>query len=108
VKGIYGKITSGEKHFEGDNFFGKLGGSLQRMAESAINNYDVKINNELCINCGYCYSNCPVDNLFYSDGVKTSGKCIVCMRCVNECPVYAIRILSKKANKAFRQYKGPE
>lgn len=104
---IYKKMKNNEYILEGDKLFSRIGGASQRLFEKAMINYSVKINSETCINCSYCYNNCPTGNLVYTDKVETTNKCIVCMRCINKCPVFAIRIISKSAVKPFTQYTGP-
>lgn len=51
----------------------------------------------LCVNCGLCVNQCANDCHFYSsDGKKTllvnSNNCVACHRCVDLCPVGALRI----------------
>jgi NAD-dependent dihydropyrimidine dehydrogenase PreA subunit len=55
----------------------------------------VEVDGEKCINCGGCYSVCPVDAISFQKGylvVFNEGKCISCGLCVNTCPTRAIRI----------------
>lgn len=60
----------------------------------------VKINTEKCVGCGKCERLCPMDNLFMEDGKsKSRGKCTLCYRCANHCPVQAITLLGKKVTE---------
>ena len=55
----------------------------------------VEVDGEKCINCGGCYSVCPVDAISFQKGylvVFNEEKCISCGLCVNTCPTRAIRI----------------
>jgi NAD-dependent dihydropyrimidine dehydrogenase PreA subunit len=58
-----------------------------------------------CTQCGLCESVCPMDNLKIKNG-KTEHKhnCIVCYRCVNQCPEKAITVVFH--GKVRNQYKG--
>ncbi len=52
-----------------------------------------KANNEKCILCNRCVLNCPEKNINIKDGTITFGKkCSLCMRCAMNCPVDAINI----------------
>jgi ferredoxin/flavodoxin len=60
-----------------------------------------------CISCGLCARICPPGNIALKDGkVIFSNKCILCMRCIHQCPVEAIQI-GKLTSGKFR-YKGPD
>jgi Fe-S-cluster-containing hydrogenase component 2 len=55
----------------------------------------IEVNEDRCIDCGACYSLCPVDAIsFHIDYsvVFDEGKCISCGLCVDACPTLAIRI----------------
>lgn len=112
---IAGDLEKGVVTLEGCGFFDRIGGGMQRLAEGAMASYNVRINNALCIRCGLCVKICPTDNLCFENGgddetkvLTTQGRCTICMRCINHCPVYAIRLLSKKGTKPYKQYKGPD
>ncbi|HUY00509.1 MAG TPA: 4Fe-4S binding protein [Candidatus Deferrimicrobium sp.] len=50
---------------------------------------------DLCINCGACYSLCPVDAIEIAADLSVKfnyEKCIGCLNCVDSCPVGAIII----------------
>lgn len=48
---------------------------------------------EDCIMCGKCMDNCPVGNISVKDGKIEFGKnCLMCMRCSFYCPKNAIKI----------------
>ncbi|MBR1397686.1 MAG: 4Fe-4S binding protein [Selenomonadaceae bacterium] len=53
-----------------------------------ISLYRIKIDNELCINCGQCYKSCPMS----VNPVKNpdSAECIRCGICISTCPKKAI------------------
>ncbi len=48
--------------------------------------------NKNCIQCGLCERECPEGNIRLTEGgkVKFGFKCIMCIRCVNQCPTQAI------------------
>jgi ferredoxin/flavodoxin len=90
----------------GDNFFSFLLGSIQRVpfsiAEKKMKK-SIKINNELCINCGLCIKNCPMKNLYEEDKLlKHNNNCTFCYRCINLCPKKAISLFANKKPK--KQY----
>lgn len=58
-----------------------------------------------CISCGICEKICPVNNFHIEDKAVPEGRCTLCLRCENECPTKAIRVLIKKDFK--RKYPGP-
>ena len=59
-----------------------------------VNSFFYKVNNDLCIKCGLCVNNCPVNNI-YSDksgNIRFHHNCLMCMRCSMHCPKNAINI----------------
>jgi len=53
-----------------------------------------------CILCNKCVKECPVDNLYKKDNkIYSKNDCIVCYRCVNICPTNSIHIISKTISK---------
>ena len=53
----------------------------------------VKINRDLCIGCGECAADCPVNVLHIIEGkADVSGPCFQCGHCVAVCPVRAAAI----------------
>ena len=60
-----------------------------------------------CNACKLCTKICPMQNLTERDGrIQQCGNCILCYRCVNQCPQRAITVLFHKIPKW--QYKGVE
>lgn len=56
---------------------------------------------ESCTHCGLCAKQCPVQNISMVQGNPVFQKhCLFCMRCINSCPVNAIRYKGRKC----RQY----
>ncbi|MGM9972410.1 MAG: EFR1 family ferrodoxin [Anaeroplasmataceae bacterium] len=57
----------------------------------------LKVDHNLCIKCGKCINNCPMNNLYFKDNkVESYNKCTMCYRCVSKCPNKAITILGKE------------
>lgn len=100
------------KKREGSDILNVMTGSFQRISNKGMmSKYDIKINKEICIRCGKCVRLCPTENLTLpdnGDAVETHGNCTVCLRCINNCPVYAIRIINPKRSKPYKQDKGPD
>lgn len=60
-----------------------------------------------CNRCGICLEICPAGNIAWgNNGVVFLAKCILCLRCIHQCPEEAIQIGSATVNK-FR-WKGPK
>ena len=59
---------------------------------SKLRLYKVKRNGSNCAGCGVCERKCPmgVELSKVSNGMVSSGECIDCMRCLNECPSKAL------------------
>lgn len=54
----------------------------------------VEVDKEKCINCGACYSICPVSAISFKDDLSISfdqEKCVSCKLCVDACPARAIK-----------------
>ena len=105
------RLKAGQSIKDGRGPLAFLVGFLgQRMWYRAffVNHYKKKlqIDAERCTGCGLCVQNCPVNNLvFGAEQVMPQNKCILCVRCINQCPQQAITLLSK--SDAYVQYKGP-
>lgn len=57
----------------------------------------IKVNNDICVQCGLCTQACPMDNISLVDNKITfNSKCTMCYRCFSNCPNKAITILGKK------------
>lgn len=111
LDGIIYNIEKKIVKFENTGFINRWIGKLENKPNrDMMKKYDVRINETLCIGCGKCVKICPCQNLFIEKTgkvVQTKGKCTVCLRCINKCPKYAIRFISKKGKKQFKQYEGP-
>jgi NAD-dependent dihydropyrimidine dehydrogenase PreA subunit len=51
-----------------------------------------KINPDVCVSCGVCKENCPVECIKEADGkmVINADECVDCGTCAANCPVNAI------------------
>lgn len=52
----------------------------------------IEVNNNLCIGCGLCKNDCPVNNIIIEDkkSIIKTQECLKCGHCVAICPKYAI------------------
>ena len=60
-----------------------------------------KIDHELCIGCGECFNNCPVDVIRMDLSgekaeIRYSEDCMCCYACVLDCPGEAIHVSPDK------------
>lgn len=65
--------------------------------EIQINNSDFTCQefyvNKECTQCGNCIKNCPSHNIIHSEkSVCFKWNCGLCIRCIYQCPVKAIRV----------------
>ncbi len=107
---IVNKIETETTEFEKCHAVNRLLGKMQKEPNrKMMKDYEVKVNKDLCIGCGKCIKVCPLDNfeLEKTETVKTKGNCTICLRCINQCPTYAIRFFDSKSTKPYKQYKGP-
>ena len=51
------------------------------------------VKNELCVGCGVCVEECPLEAIHMEDGIAVVDqvKCTKCGKCINVCPAQAIR-----------------
>jgi len=107
------QIKSGNKVKTGMRFYSRtLGYLTQRlyyrwMYKSMIKM--VRIDEGKCISCLKCVQNCPVGNMVMTDNkILTNNACTLCYRCINICPTQAIRIFGKHYPKQqyFNNKKG--
>ena len=57
------------------------------------------VNEDLCVGCGICVDDCPVDAITLKDGQKAvinEDECIRCGQCHDICPQEAVRNDSEK------------
>lgn len=60
-----------------------------------------------CTGCGFCVSQCPLNNIYLSDGKPVWGKeCTHCMACICGCPAEAIEY--GKRSKGKPRYQCPK
>ena len=55
----------------------------------------IEVDRDKCIDCGSCYSLCPVDAIAFEldkTVVFDVEKCVACALCVDTCPTRAIRL----------------
>ncbi len=61
----------------------------------------IKIDYNVCVRCGYCAKNCPMENISITkDSIELRNQCIICYRCFSYCKEQAITILG---NKVYEQ-----
>jgi ferredoxin len=80
------------------------------------------INEDLCVSCGVCIDDCPVDAIALNEDQKASineEECIRCGQCHDMCPQEAVRHDSekipdevianiKKTKNLLQHYSGPD
>jgi ferredoxin len=64
------------------------------------------VDSDVCIHCGRCAKECPVDDIVFSDipQWQHNGRCTTCLSCYHHCPVHAInygRITRKRGQYYF-------
>jgi len=106
------RIASGRTYLHGFNYPAYLLGCIQRVPfrryYPKLQN-DIAVNREICIDCGDCVRLCPVGNLYYAgQTIETEGRCILCLRCYNFCPVAAITHMKRPhLTERGEPYRGP-
>jgi ferredoxin len=58
---------------------------------------EIRIDPELCVDCGICSSVCPSGALHYTSGTQRlhfeASRCLVCEQCIPSCPLEAITLV---------------
>jgi ferredoxin/flavodoxin len=106
------KIANNISFRRGYGLLPTLAGLIQRLPYRLMFNNlrnDISVNHTRCVLCERCVNNCPIDNLQITEGkVNAKGLCILCLRCYNFCPVGAIQYKGKDFNlDKGRPYQGP-
>ena len=105
-------ITGGGNIDRGKSCFSVFLGSLQRGPYrkywEGLRN-DISIDPELCTGCNRCVKICPSGNLLMqASRVVTEGRCVICLRCYNYCPVQAVLYMGRRHRiKRGIPYRGP-
>ncbi len=55
----------------------------------------VRLRKKLCVGCLSCVGFCPHGAMFYHADRSEPFKCIVCGKCVEECPAEALAVIDK-------------
>ncbi len=67
-----------------------------------------EVSRELCIGCGDCVENCPMDVLRMTQAslayIAYPGDCMDCYTCQESCPVDAIEIVPESTRKLWFSY----
>ena len=104
---ICSDIKAGIVRKRGFNIFSRILGLPQAAAFPLLERIarkTVKVNSE-CDKCGVCVSACPMNNLAVeNDRLVHKHNCVICYRCVNQCPQKAITVVFH--GKVKKQYKG--
>jgi ferredoxin len=53
-------------------------------------NLPLKLNTEMCTQCGVCVDSCPVENIALSSYPEFSDRCILCFNCIRSCETNAV------------------
>jgi electron transport complex protein RnfB len=72
-------------------------GSYERPADHAGNNFQAKIDPDLCTACGTCLDRCQIEAIIEGDehNQVDLARCIGCGLCVSTCPEEAIEMVAK-------------
>lgn len=103
------RIRSGRTFRKGSNPLSLILGLFQRVPFRAMEeswaNSRLRVDQELCVGCGICVRACPTRNFELTATKAVPGDaCTLCYRCVNHCPVGAIRLAG---NAKVVPYRGP-
>ena len=61
-----------------------------------VSNYNLVVDNEACIKCGACVTQCPLYAITMTDdGPVVDAKCVRCGQCALVCPVEARKLVQK-------------
>jgi len=56
----------------------------------------VRLDKKLCVGCLTCVGFCPYGAMFEHHSLDEPFKCVVCGRCVKECPAEALAIVERE------------
>lgn len=112
IKLVVDEIQSGKGKIQGNNIFMKFlslitGFWLNQLYCPWFHYHKFYVDEKCLPECRLCEEFCPVNNIKKVDTQKVifSRSCILCARCINCCPVYAIQYgKSQKKNR----YKDPD
>jgi ferredoxin/flavodoxin len=87
------EIVSGKVKLQKNGFFSRivtvLFSTLEGMGAPLFGKH-LKVL-ERCDLCGHCVEICPTDNIYQEDaGITFALKCVMCLRCIYDCPQKAI------------------
>ena len=86
-------IVNNKKHYGGIGPWIVVGYLVRKTVSGKLNQHYLKykVDFNKCILCMKCVNDCPVEAITYSnDRFIFSKKCTVCFRCINKCPNDAI------------------
>ncbi len=96
INKVISNIKKGNIKKKGFNNFSIQLGKLQHLSDESVKKKQlqaVKITDQ-CIVCNKCVKNCPTQNLFNdNNSINFKENCTFCFRCVNICPKQAITVL---------------
>lgn len=70
--------------------------AFQRKGVEVVVKKTITVDEDRCIDCGECFSLCPVDAIQMSTGYKIrfdEDKCVACGICIDACPMRALSIM---------------
>lgn len=72
--------------------------NLERYIGHLIYTKNLKIDQDICVNCYLCEENCPTEAIKLDDGkvVLDEDKCIRCIECTSRCPVGALELVKEE------------
>lgn len=115
IKELSKKIVNGQKYRQHNDIFSRAAAWIQRgpfrlMHDSLYKYWSVDAEKCLGDKCARCVRICPAGNIHMENDKAVHGdQCIMCLRCFNYCPTYAIKYAGVSNEKLEKKppFRGP-